>query len=227
MTGTRSPRNKETYFTGQNLAQTAQEMRRAVEAPRRASPAGFKPGRSALLVLDMQAYFLETESHAYIPSAPAILPGIQSLVQAYQQQNLPVIFTRHANTPVDAGQMAYWWRELIVANSPLSGIVSQLDTRGGMILPKTQYDAFYGTSLETELLHQQVTQVVVSGVMTHLCCETTGRAAFVLGFQVFFLVDGTATYNQDFHRASLLNLSHGFATLSLVSEILAALQEAK
>jgi isochorismate hydrolase len=96
-----------------------------------------------------------------------------------------------------------------------------------MILPKTQYDAFYGTSLEAELRRYAVDQVVISGVMTHLCCETTARAAFVRGFQVFFLVDGTATYNQDFHRASLLNLSHGFATLSLVSEILAALQEAR
>ena len=227
MTGTRSSLNRETYFTAQNLAQTAGEMRLALEAPHRTPAANYEPGHSALLVLDMQAYFLEPESHAYIPSAPAILPGIQALVQAFQQKDLPVIFTRHANTPSDAGGMAAWWRELIDVRSPLSGIVAQLDTRSGLVLPKTQYDAFYATPLEAELRRRQVTQVVVSGVMTHLCCETTARAAFVRGFRVFFLVDGTATYNQDFHRASLLNLSHGFATLSLVSEILDALQEAR
>ena len=57
--------------------------------------------------------------------------------------------------------------------------------------------------------------------MTHLCCETTARSAFVHGYEVFFLVDGTATYNQDFHRASLMNLAHGVAVLSLAGHFLA------
>ena len=224
MTGTHSPQNKEQYFTEDNLAHTAEAMRRAVESPRRGRNAAFEPGCSALLVLDMQAYFLEPESHAFIPSTPAILPGIQALAQAYRQKNLPLIFTRHTNTPADAGQMSSWWRDLIDAHSPLSRIVPQLDPGSGMLLAKTQYDAFYGTPLEAELRQRGVTQVVISGVMTHLCCETTARSAFMRGFQVFFLVDGTATYNRDFHCASLLNLSHGFATLSLVSEILADLE---
>ena len=68
-----------------------------------------------------------------------------------------------------------------------------------------------------------VRRIVISGVMTHLCCETTARSAFVRGFEVFFTVDGTASYTADFHRASLLNLAHGFAVPVLVSEILAAL----
>jgi bifunctional isochorismate lyase/aryl carrier protein len=56
--------------------------------------------------------------------------------------------------------------------------------------------------------------------MTHLCCETTARAAFVRGFDVFFLVDGTATYNQDYHQATLLNLAHGVAVLTDVNKII-------
>jgi len=62
--------------------------------------------------------------------------------------------------------------------------------------------------------------VVICGVMTHLCCETTARSAFMRGFEVFFTVDGTATYTEAFHRASLLNLSHGFAVPVLVENIL-------
>ena len=65
--------------------------------------------------------------------------------------------------------------------------------------------------------------MVVSGVMTHLCCETTARSAFVRGFEVFFLIDGTATYNKEHHLATLLNLSHGFANLVLSGEIFVAL----
>jgi isochorismate hydrolase len=56
-------------------------------------------------------------------------------------------------------------------------------------------------------------------VMTHLCCETTARSAFTRGSGLL-PVDGTATYNRAFHRASLLNLAHGFASLTFVEDIL-------
>ena len=56
--------------------------------------------------------------------------------------------------------------------------------------------------------------------MTHLCCETTARSAFVRGFDVFFLVDGTATYNIEFHMSSLLTLTHGFVHPVRFQEIL-------
>jgi bifunctional isochorismate lyase / aryl carrier protein len=56
--------------------------------------------------------------------------------------------------------------------------------------------------------------------MTHLCCETTARSAFMRGFEVFFTMDGTATYNEQLHRASLLTLSHGFALPVLMDELL-------
>jgi bifunctional isochorismate lyase/aryl carrier protein len=56
--------------------------------------------------------------------------------------------------------------------------------------------------------------------MTHLCCETTARAAFVAGYEVFFLVDGTASYNEEFHISTLKNLAHGFAVLTTTSQLL-------
>jgi bifunctional isochorismate lyase/aryl carrier protein len=94
----------------------------------------------------------------------------------------------------------------------------------GTLNQKSQYDAFYQTSLE-EMLHAKgVTQVVICGVMTHLCCETTARSAFIRGFEVFFPVDGTATYNLAYHKASLLNLAHGFASLVLMKDILEAIR---
>ena len=57
--------------------------------------------------------------------------------------------------------------------------------------------------------------------MANLCCESTARAAFMRGFEVFFTIDGTAANNKDFHMASLLNLSYGFAIPILTKEILA------
>jgi isochorismate hydrolase len=183
----------------------------------------FDPGRAALLVLDMQDYFLSPASHAYVPSSPAIIPGIQILTRAFKRMDRPVIFTRHVNAAADAGMMAAWWKDLVLPESPLSQISGDLDTTGCLVFEKHQYDAFHETGLETHLRRSGVGQIIITGVMTHLCCETTARSAFMRGFQVFFAIDGTATYNEAFHRASLLNLSHGFALPVLVAEILEGL----
>jgi len=183
-------------------------------------PVRLIPKRSALLVLDMQEYFLDPASHAFVPSSPAILPGIKLLAIAYTRHELPVIYTKHINNLKNAGVMKIWWRDLLTSDNPLSEIAPALDPSNGYIIHKSQYDAFFSTNLEEVLRTHKVTQVVICGVMTHLCCESTARSAFVRGFEVFFPVDGTATYNQDFHLASLRNLSHGFAALVLVRDIL-------
>jgi len=211
---------KEQYFSPASIERKAEELCQPFETERRKRLQRFAPMRSALLVLDMQLYFLVAGSHAWVPSGEAIIPGIRALVQAYGRKNLPVIFTRHINTPDNAGMMKTWWKELIRAENPLSEITPALDMSSGRVVNKSQYDAFYNTPLEEMLQGRGVTQVVICGVMTHLCCETTARSAFMRGYEVYFTVDGTASYNENFHRASLLNLSHGYATLALVKEIL-------
>ncbi|MGW8224636.1 MAG: isochorismatase family protein [Anaerolineales bacterium] len=215
---------KKRYFSLENIEQEAHELLQKVPLRNRKRAQTYNPTSSALLILDMQSYFLEPTSHAFLPSAPAIVPGLKALAEAYFANNLNVIFTQHLNTIQDAGSMGVWWRDLITIENPLSAIIPEFDYSHRFILRKNQYDAFYGTSLEEILRKKNVSQVVISGVMTHLCCETTARSAFVRGFEVFFLVDGTATYNQDHHLATLLNLAQGCATPVLTSELQAALQ---
>lgn len=212
---------KESYFSPESYEQKAQEMYQQVLPYRRRRVFGFNPKDSALLVLDMQSYFLDPASHAYIPSARAIIPNLQSLIKAYAERDFPVFFTQHINTSENAGLMDTWWRDLITADSPTSKITPELDTSDGVLIQKSQYDAFYKTSLAELLRGESKNQVIICGVMTHLCCETTARSAFIQGFDVFFTVDGTATYNQEHHLATLLNLSHGFATPLLIGEVLA------
>jgi isochorismate hydrolase len=146
------------------------------------------------------------------------------LAESFFSNDLAVIFTQHLNSIQDAGSMGTWWKDLISIENPHSAIIPEFDYSHRLILRKNQHDAFYETSLEEILRRKSVSQVVISGVMTHLCCETTARSAFVRGFEVFFLVDGTATYNQDHHLATLLNLAHGFATPVLTTQLQAALQ---
>jgi len=216
---------KELYFTTTSIQQKAEEILASIESFRRGHDAVcFHPVRAALLILDMQAYFLRDTSHAFIPSATAIIPGIQALIRVFTAHQRPVIFTRHTNIPADAGQMALWWKDLLDPDTPDSKIIPELDTTTSVVLGKHQYDAFYATELEKMLRADGVREVVITGVMTHLCCETTARSAFMRGINVFFAVDGTATYTEAFHRASILNLAHGFAVPVMTEEILAEFQ---
>lgn len=208
---------KKAYFTPQNIDKKSLEMLENLENIRKIE---FFPEKSALLIIDMQKFFLEKSSHAFIESALAIIPKIKKLANAYLKRNLPVISTRHINTEKDAMLMGKWWRDYITANSPMGEIIQNLTFSDAHVIDKTQYDSFYKTDLETFLRKNNVAQIVITGVMTHLCCETTARSAFIRGIEPFFTIDGTATSNEEFHTASLLNLSHGFAIPVLTEKIL-------
>lgn len=189
-------------------------------------PFNLIPEQSALLILDMQRYFLDPASHAFVPSAVTIVPRMMVLIETYRNLKLPVIFTKHLNTPGNAGSMNTWWKNIIRREDPMSDLIPEIAELNPTTLEKEQYDAFFGTDLEGWLHENNVTQVVIGGVMTHLCCETTARSAFVRGFDVFFLIDGTATYHIDFHRSSLLTLSHGFAIPCRIEQVTNRLESA-
>ncbi len=198
-------------------------IRRAVPY-RKKLPFSFDPGSSALLVIDMQRYFTDSNSHAFLPSAPAIIRPVKKLMAVFEKNRRPVIITRHINTDKNAGMLGRWWNDMITEGSSLSAMAPELTigTTGRRItvITKTQYDAFYRTGLSGILRKKRVKQLVITGVMTNLCCETTARSAFVHGFEVFFAVDATATQNEDLHVATIRNLAHGFAVCVRAAEII-------
>jgi len=211
---------KEKYFIPGIIHKKSLEILKKIEKYREKHKFIFIPERSALIILDMQKFFLEESSHAFIPAAPLIIPLINKLLEIYASKKLLIIFTQHLNSQEDAKLMSKWWKDLIKKEDPLSKITEELDTSKGIVLQKTQYDAFWKTPLEEILREKKINQIVICGVMTHLCCESTARSAFIRGLEVFFTIDGTATYNEDFHLATLLNLSHGFAVPIFIKEIL-------
>lgn len=212
---------KEPYYTCENIA--AEAARMAGELPVNPRAAAFQPTMAALLVIDMQDYFLYPESHAFLPAAPAIVPGVNALIAAFTKARRPVLFTRHAHRAGDAGQMAVWWRELLTADHPLGTIAAALAAPAEAVLEKSQYDAFLRTDLEARLRQGGTRQLLITGVATHLCCESTARSAFARGFAVFIAVDGTATWNRELHRASLRAMAHACAAPLLCRDLLAAL----
>lgn len=214
---------KETYFTKDGIDDRAESMVSAVyeTVPRHLLTLNKK--NTALIVLDMQEYFLSSVSHAFIPSADAITGRVISLIRECDRLGLPVIYTRHINTEYDLN-MSGWWRDIIKSDNKYSKINDRILFKQFPVIDKNQYDAFFNTSLDADLKGNEVKQVIICGVMTHLCCESTARSAFMRGYDVLFPADGTATYNEEFHIASLRNLAHGFAHIVLIKKIIEKLE---
>lgn len=202
---------KSAYFLPENIDRESERMMRALGARRAGGKLCVGKRKTALIVIDMQEYFTSERSHAYVPSSRAVIPRIKKTMEAFSMRGFPVFMTRHLNNGKNAGAMQRWWKDIIREKDPLSRISPALDGRRGVKIRKSQYDAFYGTSLDSMLKKAGTERVLICGVLTNLCCETTARSAFVRGYDVMFAVDGTATYRRDFHFSSLLNLSHGFA----------------
>lgn len=176
---------------------------------------------SALMVIDMQRYFLDERSHAFLDGAPEVKENARRLVQLYRQERLPIVFTRHAlKDDAEAGIMATWWGDNIRDDDPMSGIVDELKPlEDEHVIRKTRYSAFIGTDLDDHLASRGVKRLVVTGVMTHLCCESTARDAFMRDLEVFFVVDATSSGDEELHLSSLRCLTDGFVIPVTTEEV--------
>ena len=171
----------------------------------------FVPAKAALLVIDVQRYFTDPASHAFVPAYPHIKRNIIKLIDSFKRKKLPVFCTIFAVTPGEKDPIGDWWGHTVEQGSSEAELDLAHDEHD-LVLVKSSYDAFHETDLDEALQKRGVDTVVISGVLSNLCCETTARAAFNRGYNVFFVTDATAAYNEEMHLATLLNLSYGFAT---------------
>jgi isochorismate hydrolase len=163
--------------------------------------------KTALIVIDMQNYFRKYMSKD-------LLNNILRLIEICQKKDVKIIFTRTSekNQSNKRNLPKEWWGSLFEIGSREWHLIDELSLfQDVFILDKTRYSAFYATKLEEKLIDLKVDNIIVCGVMTNLCCETTARDAFMRDFRVFFISDATSTLNQELHLASLKNLAYGFA----------------
>lgn len=215
--------NTEPYITAENISSRTQDWLDRIK-PFNQHQMRLKPEKSALLVVDMQRFFLDPASPTFTCGGPAILPGVKHLIDAFRRQRRPVIFTQHVHHPdgLDAGIMKWWWQGMCLEGSPESEIHPDIaPVPGEKVIAKHRYSAFYNTDLETLLRCQGIEDVVIAGVMTNMCCESSARDAYYRDYRVFLPADGTGSINEEMHLASLLNLAFGFAWVTTVDMIAA------
>lgn len=181
--------------------------------------------RSALLVVDMQEFFLSPGSPAYMPQALPALAEAARLAGLFRDAGRPVLFTSHAHADpaLDGGLLAKWWKKTCLAGTPEAEVSPVLAPRGGEVFRKCGYSAFTNPDLAGRLRELGVDSLVVAGLKTNLCAESTVRAAFDLGFMCIAAGDAMAARTQELHVASLASMADGFAMVRSTGEILTAL----
>ncbi len=174
-------------------------------------------GADAVLVIDMQNSFLRPSGAMYEHRGGALLAPdrtigrIAMLLSLAGERDLPVIYTRHCYRPgyADAGRRTMRLFESMSTEPLLSGtwdaaIVDELQPApGALVVDKTRMDAFYSTDLEVLLRGIGASKLIVTGIVTNACVETTTRAAAMRDLDVTILADCCSTYSAE-HQASAL-----------------------
>lgn len=176
--------------------------------------------RMALLVIDVQRYFR-------VMVEPIVM-DVVSLIEACRARGVKIFFTRHGHRDpaADGGMLGRWWGDLIQYGSAEWELVDELGvSQNETIIDKNRYSAFFDTDLDEQLRDLGVKDLVICGVLTNCCCETTARDAFVRDYRVFFVADATAAANEELHLASLKNLAFGFTHVVSAAQICLHLSE--
>jgi len=215
------------YYVNQDDLAAKTESWLAEIAPFNTHRFKLETAKSALLIIDMQKFFLNPQSPSFTCGGKAIIPNLQKLLAEFRKKRRPVIYTCHVHHPsgCDAGIMKWWWEGMCLEGSAESEVCEELAPAAGeKIIYKHRYSAFYNTDLETVLRCLVVQDLVIGGIMTNMCCESTAREAYYRDYRVFFSADGTGSINEEMHLASLLNLAFGFANIVKCGDIIAQLK---
>lgn len=139
----------------------------------------------ALLVIDVQESFTRRDSWQAV-SNPDIVQDVAELVAAARGAGDLVVWILH-HEPGTGGVF-----------DPVNGYTRLLDglgtEEGEPVLTKTSRNAFTTTNLQQLLTEKGIRELVVCGIQTEQCCETTARVANDLGYDVTFVTDATATF---------------------------------
>lgn len=197
------------------------------------------PKRMALINVDMQNCFVESSPLA-APGGRQLLDKVNRLTQACREAGVQVIHTAHVVRPdgsnvgvmgemIDPiGKGGYLNKDRVSA-----ALHPQLKVEANdIILDKPRYGSFHATDLELVLKSKGVDTIIVSGICTNICCETTAREAGMRDFHVFFLSDGTETFPigdvsaAEIQRVTCATLGLAFAQIVTVDEMIRKLAAA-
>ena len=193
--------------------------------------------KTALVVVDMQTYFMGEGQPSECPVAREIVPNVNRLAGATRRAGGTVIWVQTHSGPesLDFWSADYQRATPESAKARVDGMAPggsgfdlwpALDVRADdVIFPKTRYSAFMPdpTKLKSVLDSRGLDTLLVTGVATCTCCESTARDAMMLNYRTMMVSDGNAAPDDDLHNATLNQFYLQFGDVQSTDEVIALL----
>jgi ureidoacrylate peracid hydrolase len=189
------------------------------------------PANTAVIVVDMQNDFIHPEgSNAKNGSdtSPgiAMAPRLQTLLDAARAVGTTVIFIQCIHT--DETDSEAWvgrgnGRSMTTCREGSWGIefYGVAPVEGEPVVIKHRYSAFIGTRLDSVLRTYKTKNLILTGVGTNVCVESTARDGFMMDYNIVFTSDCTAAGSEALHESTLENMRRHFGTVASAEEIIA------
>jgi biuret amidohydrolase len=204
--------------------------------------------KTALVIIDMQRDFLEVGGFGDalgndVTQLRGIVPNIKQLLDLFRSKNLTVIHTIEghqsdlSDCPISKlnrgkgklkiGDVGPMGRILILGESGNNIIPELQPLENEIIITKPGKGAFYGTNLQSILQQKNITHLIITGVTTEVCVQTTMREANDRGYECLLVEDGTASYFPEFKQATLdmVRAQGGIIGWTTISEEILKAQE--
>jgi len=191
---------------------------------------------TALIIIDMQNDFCHEDGAsarrgmADIPAFQACVPKIERLITAARSAGVPVIFvymTLDESTKSEAWINKFGTEMSIIEKGSWGAEFYKLiPQEGDPVVEKHRYSAFIGTNLDLILRSMGRKSIVLTGVLTNVCVESTARDGFMLDYNVTMVSDAVAGSSPAAHQATLDNFASVFGQVSTSAEIAAYWSEA-
>jgi nicotinamidase-related amidase len=202
-------------------------------------------GRTAMLVVDMQYGFLHPNASLYVPAGRNIIGSVALVIEACRKHDVPVIFTEFVyseavpclrgdpfgveHLPAAPGQPTGYGHpssNCLIGPNPGRGAesaetISELAPREDELVIRAHgYDKFYGTPLDLALQSRGIDRLLVTGVTTDVCVNSTVLAAANRNYRVTVITDGVATLDDSIQDACFRIWQRKFARLRSTEQIL-------
>ena len=221
---------------------------------RNAASVKVDPQKTVLLIIDMQASFLDVQSplgrfgemqtpgvrdYLLERGKTVVIPNLQRLLAFFRAQNLRTIFTTVASEFPDGQDwppILRRWNEMAqkqigevvfpARTDPWARIVEPLAPRPGeVIINKTTYGSFASTGLDGLLRNLGIETLIIGGIITNRCVETTAREAADRGYQVILIDDASAAHSPEQQEATMLSLQGSYGYVRMTDDVLALLKD--
>jgi ureidoacrylate peracid hydrolase len=193
------------------------------------------PNRTALLLIDMQVDFASPEGRLGLDGADMTAPlaavkQAQILAAAARKAGVACVFVRLVTRQHDETEFLQEWktrrgadgRSLCREGTPGAAFVGPQPGPRELVFSKKRYNAFAGTGLDAALRGQGIDTLVVAGLTTECCIDSSVRDAFERDYHVFIVSDATACYEPGLHLAALKALKLNCASLISTAEAAAS-----